>query len=57
VTDSQLAAASVEFPLQSASYKEAYLYRTIFHKHFPQVSAAQTVRKWIDVNESATVQL
>ena len=47
VTDSQLAAASVEFPYNPPTTKEAYLYRTIFHKHFPQVSAAQTVRKWI----------
>jgi asparagine synthase (glutamine-hydrolysing) len=23
------------------------IYIDIFHKHFPQVSAAQTVRKWI----------
>jgi hypothetical protein len=23
------------------------LYRTIFHKYYPQTNAAQTVRKWI----------
>jgi len=47
VTDEQLAGASAEFPYNSPTTKEAYLYRSIFHKFYPQVSAAQTVRKWI----------
>lgn len=47
VTDEQLAGANVEFPYNSPTTKEAYLYRSIFHKYYPQVSAAQTVRKWI----------
>lgn len=47
VTDEQLAGASVEFPYNSPTTKEAYFYRSIFHKFYPQVSAAQTVRKWI----------
>jgi asparagine synthase (glutamine-hydrolysing) len=47
VSDSQLAGAAAEFPYNSPTTKEAYLYRSIFHKYFPQVSAAQTVRKWI----------
>lgn len=47
VTDEQLAGASAEFPYNSPTTKEAYLYRSIFHKYYPQVSAAQTVRKWI----------
>ncbi len=47
VTDSQLENASVEFPYNSPTTKEAYYYRTIFHKYYPQISAAQTVRKWI----------
>ena len=47
VTDEQLAGASVEFPYNSPTTKEAYLYRSIFHKFYPQVSAAHTVRKWI----------
>ncbi|SHL11587.1 asparagine synthase B [Flavobacterium chilense] len=47
VSDEQLAGASVEFPYNSPTTKEAYLYRSIFHKYYPQVSAAQTVRKWI----------
>jgi asparagine synthase (glutamine-hydrolysing) len=47
VTDEQLAGASAEFSYNSPTTKEAYLYRSIFHKFYPQVSAAQTVRKWI----------
>lgn len=47
VTDDQLALAGQEFPYNAPTTKEAYYYRTIFHRYFPQVSAAQTVRKWI----------
>jgi asparagine synthase (glutamine-hydrolysing) len=47
VTDEQLAGAAAEFSYNSPTTKEAYFYRSIFHKYYPQVSAAQTVRKWI----------
>ncbi len=47
VTDEQLAGAEAEFPYNTPTTKEAYFYRSIFHKYYPQVSAAQTVRKWI----------
>lgn len=47
VSDQQLEGANTEFPYNSPTTKEAYLYRSIFHKYYPQVSAAQTVRKWI----------
>jgi asparagine synthase (glutamine-hydrolysing) len=47
VSDEQMAGAAVEFPYNSPTTKEAYLFRSIFHKFYPQVSAAQTVRKWI----------
>ncbi|TDE29912.1 MULTISPECIES: asparagine synthase B [Flavobacterium] len=47
VTDEQLAGAAVEFPYNAPTTKEAYFYRSIFNKYYPQVSAAQTVRKWI----------
>jgi len=47
VTDEQLAAASVLYSYNTPTTKEAYFYRSIFHKYYPQVSAAQTVRKWI----------
>jgi asparagine synthase (glutamine-hydrolysing) len=47
ISDEQLAGASIEFPYNSPTTKEAYFYRSIFHQYYPQVSAAQTVRKWI----------
>lgn len=47
VTDAELEAAEERFPYNTPATKEAYFYRTLFQKHFPQVSAAQTVRKWI----------
>jgi asparagine synthase (glutamine-hydrolysing) len=47
VTDEQLSGAVTEFPYNSPMTKEAYFYRSVFNKYYPQVSAAQTVRKWI----------
>ncbi len=47
VTDEQMETAVERFPYNTPVTKEAYFYRSVFHKHFPQVSAAQTVRKWI----------
>jgi len=47
VSDEELETAEERFPYNTPATKEAYFYRTLFHKHFPQVSAAQTVRKWI----------
>lgn len=47
VTDLQMAGAEKLFPYNTPATKEAYYYRNIFHKYYPQQSAAQTVRKWI----------
>ena len=47
VSDLQMDNAKERFPYNTPTTKEAYFYRDIFHKYFPQVSAAQTVRKWI----------
>lgn len=47
VTDEQMEQAAERFPYNTPITKEAYFYRDIFHKHYPQKSAAQTVRKWI----------
>ena len=47
VTEEQLSGAATEFPYNSPATKEAYFYRSIFNTFYPQVSAAQTVRKWI----------
>jgi len=43
VTDEQMKAAQYRFPYNTPASKEAYLYRSIFHSHFPQESAAKTV--------------
>jgi len=47
VTDEEFEKAAELFPYNTPITKEAFFYRRIFHKHFPQVAAAQTVRKWI----------
>lgn len=47
VTDAQLELAAEKFVYNTPTTKEAYFYRAIFHKHYPQLPAAQTVRKWI----------
>lgn len=47
VTDEEFDKAEERFLYNTPTTKEAYYYRTIFYKHFPQASAAQTVRKWI----------
>ena len=47
VSDANFAKAAELYPYNTPLTKEAFFYRTIFHNHFPQVAAAQTVRKWI----------
>jgi len=47
VTDFEFDKAKELFPYNTPITKEAFFYRQLFHKHFPQESAAQTVRKWI----------
>ncbi|EKT4548819.1 asparagine synthase B [Flavobacterium psychrophilum] len=47
VTDKQLELAKELYSYNTPTTKEAYYYRTIFHKYYPQQSAAETVRKWI----------
>ncbi|MDP2160646.1 MAG: asparagine synthase B [Flavobacterium sp.] len=47
VSDEDFAKAATLFPYNTPATKEAFFYRSIFHKHFPQQAAAQTVRKWI----------
>jgi asparagine synthase (glutamine-hydrolysing) len=47
VTDEQFDQARERFPYNTPTTKEAYFYRDIFHRHYPQAAAAQTVRKWI----------
>ncbi len=47
VSDSDFEMAKEQFPYNTPTTKEAYFYRRIFNKYYPQTSAAQTVRKWI----------
>jgi asparagine synthase (glutamine-hydrolysing) len=47
VSDEELKWATFVYPYCTPTTKEAYFYRSIFNKYYPQVSAAQTVRKWI----------
>ena len=47
VTDTDFETASELFPYNTPTTKEAFFYRRIFHKFYPQTSAAETVRKWI----------
>lgn len=47
VSDADFENAAKLFPYNTPTTKEAFYYRSIFHKFYPQVSAAQTVRKWI----------
>ena len=47
VTDVQMETAATRFPVNTPTSKEAYFYREIFQQHFPQDSAAKTVKRWI----------
>lgn len=47
VSDLEMATAEAKFPVNTPATKEAYFFRKIFHKHFPQESAARTVKRWI----------
>jgi len=43
VSDNQLKQAKHRFPVNSPATKEGYLFRDIFHRHYPQEMAAKTV--------------
>eukprot|EP01116_Phalansterium_solitarium_P008671 TRINITY_DN22622_c0_g1_i1.p1 TRINITY_DN22622_c0_g1~~TRINITY_DN22622_c0_g1_i1.p1 ORF type:complete len:564 (+),score=123.15 TRINITY_DN22622_c0_g1_i1:143-1834(+) len=43
VTNEMMKTAAFRFPHNPPQTKEAYLYRSIFHQHYPQECAAQTV--------------
>lgn len=47
VSDADFETAAKRFPYNTPTTKEAFFYRSIFHKYYPQNSAAETVRKWI----------
>ncbi len=47
VSDKEFATAAERFPHNTPTTKEAFYYRTLFEKHFPQKDAAHSVLKWI----------
>lgn len=47
VSDADFEIAAKLFPYNTPTTKEAFFYRRIFNKFYPQASAAETVRKWI----------
>ena len=47
VSDFEMETAPIKYPHNTPTTKEAYFYREIFHRHFPQKAAAETVLKWI----------
>ncbi len=47
VSDSDFSRASVLYPYNTPDTKEAFLFRQLFEKHFPEEGAAHTVVKWI----------
>jgi asparagine synthase (glutamine-hydrolysing) len=47
VSDEDFAKAETLYPYNTPTTKEAFYFRQIFNKHFPQDAAAKTVLKWI----------
>ncbi|KAJ3389395.1 asparagine synthetase [Lobulomyces angularis] len=47
VTEAQLKSAKEKFPHDTPTTKEAYFYRTIFEKLFPQKACLESVVRWI----------
>jgi asparagine synthase (glutamine-hydrolysing) len=43
VSDAEMARAAVRFPFNTPASKEGYWFRSVFERHFPLASAAQTV--------------
>jgi asparagine synthase (glutamine-hydrolysing) len=47
VTDKEFAGAAEQFPYNTPTSKEAFYFRSIFAKYYPQESSAKAVLKWI----------
>ncbi len=47
VSDQEFAKAKELFPFNTPDTKEAFYFRKIYAKHFPEEDAARTVKKWI----------
>lgn len=47
VSDELFATREERFPYNTPTTKEAFYYRSIFEKHYPSLTAAKTVMKWV----------
>ncbi|HSI69435.1 MAG TPA: asparagine synthase B [Gillisia sp.] len=47
VTDVEMQAAALKYPVNTPATKEAYFYREIFTEFYPQESAARSVKRWV----------
>jgi len=47
VSDKEFATARERFPYNTPETKEAFYFRSVFEKHFPQESAVKSVLKWV----------
>jgi asparagine synthase (glutamine-hydrolysing) len=47
ISDEEFSLAALKYPHNTPATKEAYYFRRIFEKHFPQPQAAKTVLKWV----------
>ncbi len=54
VSDKDFATAAERFPHNTPATKEAFLFRSIFEKHYPQKSAVESVLKWVPLWQKNT---
>jgi asparagine synthase (glutamine-hydrolysing) len=54
VSDKEFATAMERFPYNTPTSKEAFYFRTIFEKYYPQESAAKSVLRWIPKWQKST---
>lgn len=47
VSDKEFATAAERFPYNTPTTKEAFYFRTIFEKYYPEESAIKSVLKWV----------
>lgn len=47
VSDVEMQTAAIKYPVNTPATKEAYFYREIFTKFYPQENAARSVKRWV----------
>ena len=47
ITDTEFKSASRRFPYNTPDTKEAFYFRKLFEKHFPEENSIKSVLKWI----------